>query len=170
MKTDTIFLIGFMGTGKTAAGTELARILGRKFIDTDKLIEENCAMSVAEIFEKKGEQAFRQMESDILGAISKQTPCVVSTGGGMVAHNNNLMRMKEIGTTISLTACPQEILRRVSVSEETRPLLKSGDLLLKIISLLQKRAYYYIMSDIMIVTDGKSPVEVALEIKERLHL
>ena len=170
MNKDIIFLTGFMGTGKSATGKELAKILERKFIDTDQLVEEMCGMDISDIFAKKGELSFRQIERDVLTLIKGKGPCVVSTGGGMAAYGDNLEVMKKIGTVVSLTAKPEEILRRVSSSGQVRPLLMCDDPLSKIISLLQKRAYYYINSHIMISTDGKEPIIVAVEIKDRLHL
>ncbi|MBQ3033651.1 MAG: shikimate kinase [Deferribacterales bacterium] len=170
MNKDIIFLTGFMGCGKSASGRELALILNRPFIDTDKLIEKNCNMSIPEIFEKKGESFFRQTESALLEDIKLKAPCVVSTGGGMAAYGNNLAIMKNMGVTVTLIASADEILRRVSSSDEVRPLLADSNPKLKIISLLQKRAYYYISSHIIVSTDGKKPKEVAIEIKERLSL
>lgn len=170
MKTDIIFLTGFMGTGKSASGRILAERLGREFIDTDRLIESLSGATIPDIFEKEGEDAFRRLEMEALAQVCAEDSCVVSTGGGMAAYGGNLETMKNVGTVAALTAEPGEILRRVSASKTVRPLLLCDNPLEKIISLLQKRAYYYIKSDILVDTGGKSPLAVASEIKDRLGL
>lgn len=170
MNPDIIFLTGFMGTGKSASGVILAGMLGRRTLDTDELIEKEAGMTVAEIFDRYGEEGFRRLEASVLNSLAGGGPCVVSAGGGMSAWGNNLETMKKIGVVAALTASPAEILRRISSSGTVRPLLVCGDPLSRIISLLQKRAYYYIKSHIMVNTDGKGPAAVAEEIKERLGI
>lgn len=170
MTTDIIFLTGFMGTGKSSTGKVLSGVLKRSFIDTDEFIEKKAGMTIKEIFDHNGEDYFREIESSVLHSIKKESACVISTGGGLPAWKNNLDIMKEIGTVVALTASPQEILRRVSSCETVRPLLLTDDPLSAIISLLQKRAYYYIKSHILVETDGKNTAAVAEEIKTRLKI
>lgn len=170
MTTDIIFLTGFMGTGKSSVGKVLSGVLKRSFIDTDELIEKKAGKTIKEIFAHNGEDYFREIESSVLYSIKEEKTCVISTGGGLPTWKNNLEIMKEIGTVVALTANPQEILRRVSSCETVRPLLLKDNPLSAIISLLQKRAYYYIKSHILVETDGKNPAAVAEEIKTRLKI
>lgn len=165
-----VFLTGFMGVGKSATGVELSKILNYSFLDTDTLIEEMYNTTIPKIFEEEGEIAFREYEKSTLEKIKNMSKVIISVGGGMVTYKDNIDIMKKIGVVICLTASPDEIYKRVSSSNIERPLLKCDNPKEKIISLLQKRAYYYIKSDIIINTDNKSVKNVAIEIKERLNL
>lgn len=170
MNRNIIFLTGFMGVGKSATGKELSKILNYKFIDTDSLVEEMYNMTIPEIFQKYGEDVFREYEKSTLNKIKDYSPCVVSVGGGLITYKDNIEVMKNIGVVVGLTATPEEIYKRISSSKTERPLLMVDNPKEKIISLLQKRAYYYIKSDIIIATDNKQIKDVALEIKERVNL
>lgn len=158
-----IVLAGFMGTGKTFTGRILAQKLGRKFIDTDTLIERDAGISIHEIFEKFGEGHFRRLEREAVKRVSGEGNAVIAVGGGAIVNLENLSDLKRSGVLICLTASPDAILSRVERNSD-RPLLKVDDKMEKIKELLTARAPYYEKADITVDTDGKSPEQVADEI------
>jgi shikimate kinase len=166
-----IILIGFMGTGKTAVGAELASDLGRKFIDTDLLVEEISGMKITEIFEQLGEDKFRKIESEAALALSTYQPgeIVAATGGGITLLKINRDSLLKAGTVVLLTASPRAILRRISKGKE-RPLLKGPNLGRRIEDLLKERETNYSNYHLKINTTGKTVKQVSREIKSRLGL
>lgn len=146
-----IVLIGFMGTGKSEVGKELAKMLGYKFIDTDELIEKREGIPVSEIFDKYGETYFRKIESEIIEEVSIMKDVVISTGGGAVIRSENRMNLKKNSITICLTASPEVIYERTK-DYDNRPLLKTGDPYMRIKELLKEREPYYSEADIKIDT------------------
>lgn len=119
-----IFLVGYMGSGKTTIGGELAEKLGFKFIDTDIYIEEKYQKTINEIFASLGEQKFREMETETLCEISDLENVVIATGGGAPCFNNNMDLMKEKGTVIFLNPSLDELTYRLNLVKATRPLIK----------------------------------------------
>lgn len=158
-----IVLTGFMGTGKTSTGRVLARKLGTRFIDTDKLIEKEAGILIREIFEKLGEPHFRRLEREIVKKVSEENGVVIAVGGGAIVNPANLADLKGHGIVVSLTASPEVILSRVEKNLD-RPLLKVEDKLGKIKELIASRAPFYEKSDMTVDTDGKNPEQVADEI------
>lgn len=146
-----IVLIGFMGTGKSEVGKELAKMLGYKFIDTDELIEKREGIPVSEIFDKYGEPYFRKIESEIIKDVSVMENVVISTGGGAVIRSENRMNLKKNSITICLTASPEVIYERTK-DYDNRPLLKTDDTYMRIKELLKEREPYYSEADIKIDT------------------
>ncbi|MEK6689782.1 MAG: shikimate kinase [Nitrospirota bacterium] len=146
-----IVLIGFMGTGKSEVGKELAKMLGYKFIDTDELIEKREGIPVSEIFDKYGETYFRKIESEIIKDVSVMENVVISTGGGAVIRSENRMNLKRNSITICLTASPEVIYERTK-DYDNRPLLKTDDTYMRIKELLKEREPYYSEADIKIDT------------------
>jgi shikimate kinase len=120
-----VVLIGFMGVGKTSVGERLAERLGRPFVDTDGLIEEERGMTVREIFERCGEPSFRETEKAVVARAAKLRDGVIATGGGAVLDPENVARLREGGVLIHLTLSPEAICERVG-GERTRPLLPGG--------------------------------------------
>lgn len=163
-----IVLTGFMGTGKTKVGKILAQRLGYTFLDADSIIEQEQKMSITEIFRQHGEPYFRDIESDVIRRLSERDRVVISTGGGAVLRQENMDNLRKKGIIVCLTASPETILRRTS-NDNTRPLLQVEDPLKKIKELLEFRRPYYERSDIMVDTEGKSPIDVAEEIIERIR-
>jgi len=161
-----IVLTGFMGTGKTEVGREIARLLGYNFVDADDEIVKAEGMPITEIFAKKGEPYFRDLETKIIKALSKRTNSVISTGGGAVLREENLSALRENGIIVLLTARAETIYQRTK-GDSTRPLLQVDDPLKKINELLSARMPYYMKADIVIDTEGKSPLEIAEEIAKR---
>ena len=158
-----IYLVGFMGTGKTSVGKELA---GRKrwnFVDLDELIELKERRVISDIFAEEGEPYFRRAEKKALKEVSKEKKFVVGCGGGIVIDPENIKVMKEAGIVICLAATPAVILKRTCGSTH-RPLLKVAQPLKQIELLLKLRAPYYARADKCIDTSKLSVKEVAAKI------
>jgi len=124
MKT-SIALIGFMGAGKTAVGKVLAKRLRKEFVELDLLIEQRAGKSIPEIFQQEGEVAFRELEIAVTKEVSRHKNLVIACGGGIVLNRINIDRLKNESIIVYLTASPRVLLRRVSGSEDERPLLKT---------------------------------------------
>jgi shikimate kinase len=122
-----IFIIGFMGSGKSTRGRQLASRLGWAFIDLDKKIEEMAGMIIPDIFSKKGETYFRRIESEALARTLSESKTVISTGGGTPCSGDNMDFMLANGLTIYLKMTPAVLLTRLAKSPEKRPLLKDFD-------------------------------------------
>ena len=157
-----------MGTGKTAVGTELARLLDMKLIDVDTEIERSRKMNINEIFKQYGEQRFREIETEMIKMISGNRNVVISTGGGAVLRQENMDALRENGIIICLTATPETILQRTSNSDD-RPLLRVENPFEKIKGLLDFRKPYYEKADIVIDTEEKNPLLIAEEIIEKVN-
>jgi shikimate kinase len=141
-----IFLIGFMGSGKSTLGAQLARSIGYQFIDMDHLIEETAEMSIPEIFNEHGEEVFRKWEHDILVELCRRNKLVISTGGGAPCHSGIMDIMNTNGTTVYLKLSPEALKSRLIHSRTERPLIKGkseSELLDFIKSLLEKREEFY---------------------------
>jgi shikimate kinase len=141
-----IFLIGFMGSGKSTLGHRLARKIGYRHVDMDQLIEETAGMTIPGIFSEHGEEVFRKWERDILMELCKRNRVVISTGGGAPCHNDLIGIMNRHGTTIYIELSPLELKDRLIHSRTERPLIrgKSGSELLEYITeKLKKREPYY---------------------------
>lgn len=161
-----IVLTGFMGTGKTEVGRILSLKLGYSLVDADTEIEKEQGITITEIFKQYGEIKFREIESDVIKRLSELENTVISTGGGAVLRQENMDNLRKNGIVICLTASPETILKRTSNNND-RPLLQVENPLQKIKELLEFRRPYYEKADIMIDTEGKSPLQVAEEIIEK---
>ncbi|MGI6097034.1 MAG: shikimate kinase [Dethiobacteria bacterium] len=161
MNIKNIILIGFMGTGKTKVGKLLAKRLGRKFYDSDKLIEEREGKKISLIFQEKGEAYFRWLETQVIAELSSipEGTAVIATGGGVVLNETNLGYFRQHGVIIALMASPEEILQRVS-ADKNRPLLQVDDPLGEIKRLLAERSPLYAKADLSVDTDRITPPEV----------
>lgn len=141
-----IFLIGYMGAGKTTVGKELSRRLGLSFIDLDHSIEGRYHKTVGQLFAEKGEEAFRDIERRMLREVSTFENVLISTGGGAPCFDDNMEFMNGAGTTIYLKVSVEELAKRLEICKTTRPVLKgrSGAELRKFIEEnLQARAPFY---------------------------
>lgn len=142
-KGDNLILIGFMGSGKTTVGLKLSYRLRMPVEDTDKLIERRQGMSISEIFEREGEEAFRKMESGLLEEIAKQDyPRIFSVGGGTPVRPENRELLKRCGLTVYLRVRPETVYERLR-GDTTRPLLQCADPLEQIRRLLGERQEAY---------------------------
>lgn len=117
---DTIFLIGFPTCGKTTIGRELARLLGREFIDLDERVEQQAGMRVSDIFATRGEAAFRQMELECLLEVA-HSHAIVAVGGGTPCHADNIDLMNAAGTTVWLTTPVETLINRLRRPEYKLP-------------------------------------------------
>ncbi len=152
-----------MGTGKTEVGKVLAKKLGLIFMDIDQLIEKEQGMPVTRIFEERGEKAFREIETEAVRKVSGMKNLVISTGGGAVLREENIINLKSSGILICLSASPEVVFRRIG-SNKNRPLLQVPAPFQKIKELMELRRPYYEKSDIIIETDGMTPLLVADEV------
>lgn len=158
-----IVLIGFMGCGKTTIGRELHHRLGYPFVDMDQIIEQRQGETIPEIFAKRGEAAFREMESRLLRelAVSPLPRQILSTGGGVIERDDNLPVLRRLGYVVWLSATPEVILERTSKSRN-RPLLQGGDAAEKIRTLLARRVpRYRSVAHLEVDTDGLDFGEIA---------
>ena len=162
-------LVGFMGTGKSAVGRLAAQHLQFTFIDTDELIENELGKSISEIFARQGEAAFRKYERDVVNALSARRGVVIAAGGGLVADPSNMINLKSHALVICLWASPETIWARVR-SQTHRPLLQTTDPQGKIRDLLEQRAPSYRQADVQILTEFRSPKEVAQHVLHQFHL
>jgi shikimate kinase len=122
-----IFLIGFMGSGKSTAGRKLASQLNWSFIDLDEKIQKMEGMKIPDIFSLKGENYFRKLETKALRELKSETDTVVSTGGGTPCFADNMDLMLNSGLTIYIRMTPVSLKKRLEGSAEGRPLLKEID-------------------------------------------
>jgi shikimate kinase len=163
-----IFLIGFMGSGKSTVGRLLADRLGRPFVDSDERVEQHAGATVAELF-LRGEHEFRAREAEVIEILCNEGAQVIATGGGAPAHGNNLDRMMAAGVVVTLIASPQVILDRIG-DASTRPLIANAtDKLAEVQRLLGARAGAYARAHHIIDTDGKPPSQVVAEIAQVLR-
>mgnify|MGYP005796473773 FL=1 len=158
-----IVLVGMMGAGKTTVGELLATKLNRELKDIDRVIEQEQKKSIIEIFTNDGEEAFRQLESETIEKFSNMSNLIISTGGGALEKANNLSNLQKNGIIIYLKADIEELFKRVK-NETQRPLLKEQDPLEVIKKLIKKREKFYLMANITIITDNKSPEKITEEI------
>ncbi len=162
-----IYLVGFMATGKTSVGKELAKKLKWKFIDLDELIEFDQKMPIRDIFSKKGEPYFRKAEKRALKTLAKEKKFVVGCGGGIVIDKDNIQLMKDTGKIICLNAKPEVILKRAA-GNSARPLLNVPNPKSQIAHLLKLRAPYYACADRAIDTSKFSIKQVVGKIQKMI--
>jgi shikimate kinase len=161
-----IYLAGFMGTGKTVVGRELAKRKKWQFVDLDELIELKEKRTICDIFAKSGEPYFRRIEHKVLKEVSREKKFVVACGGGIVINKYNIAIMKKTGILICLTAKPGVILKRIS-GQTHRPLLRVADQKKQIELLLKLRAPYYALSDKTIDTSDLTTKEAVCKILKK---
>jgi shikimate kinase len=141
-----IFLIGYMGSGKSTAGKKLASLLGYEFADHDELIEKAVGKSVHDIFAEDGEDRFREMEHHMLISLMNRDNVVISTGGGTPCHYDNMKLMNENGLTIYLKMSADTLVNRLRNAKTSRPVLEgksAEDLYGFIVSHLENREPFY---------------------------
>ncbi len=151
-----------MGVGKTAVGQKLAQQLNLSYLDTDDLIEKTEGSSINEIFVKKGEPYFRQLETEALKTLQDYDKFVISTGGGIVLREENVRILKEIGPLILLWAEPVVVYERVK-AESHRPLLNVPDPQEEINKILEVRKPFYQRAADFTVDTSRLKVEEAVK-------
>jgi shikimate kinase len=166
-----IFLIGFMGAGKSTVGRLLAARLERAFVDADERIESEAGATVAEIFAAEGEAGFRARERDVLRRLADGGAQVVAVGGGAPAHGDNLDRMLASGVVVLLDANVDEILERVG-DGAGRPLLQAAPDAAARRAVVEKlyaaRAPFYARAHVRLDTNGRPPSKIVAALVEAL--
>ena len=168
-QSDSIILIGPMGSGKTSTGRILAKEMGFDFLDTDEEVVERTGVSIAYIFDVEGETGFREREHQALMKFLDNDNVVIATGGGIITHDESRAIIKSHKRVVYLKTSIEKQIERATVSEK-RPLLIDVDPAFKLQELmLTREPLYEEISDIKIDTDEKKPSEIALEIIDRLR-
>ncbi|MDZ4169131.1 MAG: shikimate kinase [Coriobacteriia bacterium] len=161
MRRGHIFLVGFMGSGKSTVASVVADRLGIPCVDIDQRIEAQQGASIAEVFTVSGEAAFRALETEALLALEGVEPSVVACGGGVVLSPENRAALKRMGIVVLLEVSAAEAIARIG-DVTTRPLLAGGSGTLAATTLLQAReGLYRSVADVSIQTGGHTPDEVA---------
>lgn len=162
-----IYLIGFMGAGKTTVGKELAKKMGYAVIDTDEQIVNEQRMTINEIFQRYGEPHFRELETEILKKLPGEK-VIVTTGGGIILREENRQLLRRQSKVIFLDCHPKELMKRLK-GDTTRPLLKDSDSMAIIDRYEARLPLYREVADSIIHTTGKSVDEIVTEIMACLY-
>jgi shikimate kinase len=156
-----LYLVGMMGTGKSAVGRPLAAALGYRFLDADTSVERVAGRSIPDLFAEVGEPGFRDLETAVLGQIASWHSLVVATGGGVVTRPENWGHMQQ-GVVVWLDAPPELLLSRLAADPSPRPLLQTADPESQLSSLLSQRQRLYAQADLHIRQAGE-PIEQVAE-------
>jgi shikimate kinase len=166
--TDSVFLVGFMGSGKSAVGRELAERLDWRFVDVDEEIVAETGCPVPELFEREGEAGFRKREASCLRKMLSGSHQVVACGGGIVTVQGNLTRLLATPGAVCLEVSPEEAWRRIG-QDPNRPLLQGTDPEATLRRILAEREPLYAQFAIRIQTDGFRTSEVADQVLSELR-
>jgi shikimate kinase len=148
-----IYIIGFMGSGKTTTGKKLAEGLNWEFIDLDLEIEASAGKTISEIFSRSGEEYFRKLESELLHKLDIKEDTVVSLGGGTPCFSDNMDYINKTGISVYLKMTPAQLSKRLSIESGERPLLKNipeKDRRLYITAKLAEREIHYNKASIIV--------------------
>lgn len=163
-----IFLIGFMGTGKSTVSRYLSTRFSMESVEMDAVIAKRKGMRISDIFAKFGEEYFRNLETNLLIEMQSKSNTVVSCGGGVPMRETNVKEMKKNGRVVLLTATPNTIYERVKDSHD-RPLLEGHKNIPYIAQLMEaRREKYEAAADIVIATDGRSESQICEELVKKL--
>jgi shikimate kinase len=158
---DNLYIIGFMGSGKTSLANELCKLSKKTLISMDAIIERKFEMSVAEIFERHGEAFFRNKEHELLSKVSKLDKQIIDCGGGLPLNPENREIIKASGICIYLKVSPETVILRL-YNDDSRPLLKNKKSTKEISLMLSERVKIYeSMADIIIDSDKLSTKKIA---------
>lgn len=163
-----IYIVGFMGAGKTTLGKKLARKLGFDFYDTDRMLEAKYKVSIDNFFNKYGEDLFRKLEHQCLKETFHFDNCIVSTGGGLPCYFDSMKKINNVGISIYIELNDKAIFHRLMNSKQKRPLLngKTDDELMDFISKkLEERAPHYKQASITISDIDVSVDDIIEKIK-----
>lgn len=170
-----IFLTGYMGSGKSLVGKKLAAALNYDFLDLDDHIEILSSQTIHEIFEKKGELYFRNLETRVLKDVLEETAnMVISLGGGTPCYGNNFDMIREAANTktVYLKASVENLTSRLFAEKLHRPVISHLETREALEEFIRKhlfeRAFYYNQSEIIINVDQKTPEEIVRELSEKL--
>lgn len=162
-ETGGIALIGYRAAGKSSVGARLAGLLDRPFVDLDQAIEERASRSIARIFETDGEDAFRELEQEVLvEQVSSQPNCVLATGGGIVLRASNRRVLRGFGLVVWLDADAETLVARLKVDPRGRPSLTALGLIEEVAAVLsERRPLYQECADLVLDTGVLGPDEAA---------
>lgn len=167
--TGNIFLIGFMGCGKSTISDYLCREYGMEKVEMDEQIEKDEGKTISEIFASEGEEYFRGLETALLESFQSRNNVVISCGGGTAMRECNVQEMKKHGKIVFLQASPETVYHRVR-NTHNRPLLEGNMNVEYIAFLLEKRLpRYKAAADIAVQTDHKTAAEICMEIMEKVR-
>jgi shikimate kinase len=152
-----VALVGLPGSGKSTVGRQLAKRLGRPFIDSDHVIETRVGLSIREFFERDGEEPFRDLEQTVVDELTLGEPCVLSTGGGVVLRPANRQHLKQRTHAVYLHSAPEDVFRRLR-NDQTRPLLQVTDPLARLRDLYASRDPLYRECASFVVETGRPTV------------
>jgi shikimate kinase len=158
-----LYLVGFMGTGKTTVGRALAQRIGFQLLDSDVEIERQAGKTIPEIFAEQGEPAFRVLERAFIESGHPATRCVVACGGGLVVQPGMLDLLKTKGVVVCLHASLETVLKRTQGSKN-RPLLNVEDPMERIRALYAAREHVYRHSGTLVLTDGRPLLEIVAHV------
>jgi shikimate kinase len=161
-------LIGFMGTGKSSVGRMTAQVLGYDFVDTDELVEKRAGKPISQIFVQDGEDAFREVERQLVAEMAGWRGKVIATGGGLGADEANLAELRQHALVVCLWASPEAIWQRVR-SQTHRPLLQGPDPQGRIRALLEERTPVYRQADVLLNTGLRSIREVVQQVLHHFY-
>lgn len=159
-----------MGAGKSTVGQILAKKLGCAFLDTDDIVTEKAKKSISQIFVEIGESGFRDLETKALTYAGNQKASVIALGGGALETKENLRFVQKNGCLIYLVANIDSLIERLQTSQVTRPLLAGLSEVEKrnrISQVLRQRKTIYQQAEIQVLTDDRTPIEIAEEIAEK---
>lgn len=169
MKPGSLFLVGPMGAGKSTIGRQLARVLRRDFMDSDREIEERTGADIPLIFDLEGEAGFREREKAVIDELTQQPNLVLATGGGAVTQPENRRHLSGRGTVIYLHTTVDQQLSR-TYRDRNRPLLQTENPRERLESLMTEREpLYREIADLVVNTDGRSVRDVVQEITHTLE-
>lgn len=152
-----IAFVGLPGSGKSTIGRQLARRLDFRFFDSDFVIERRTGCSIREFFEREGEEAFRDLEQDVMGELTLNSACVLSTGGGVVLRLSNREKLHQRCQVVYLHSSPEEVFRRLR-HDQNRPLLQVADPLARLKELYGQRDPLYRETAHFVVETGRPSV------------
>ncbi|MEZ5278182.1 MAG: shikimate kinase [Opitutaceae bacterium] len=162
-KRTNLYLVGFMGTGKSTVARMVAQRLGMEWLDSDAEIERQAGRPISDIFARDGESGFRQLERAFIEAGHPERGCVVSCGGGLVLGAGMIGQLKSRGVLVCLQASAGTIHERTR-SNQNRPLLNVENPEERIAAMLREREPYYRASGTQILTDHRTLLEVVAHV------
>lgn len=167
-----LVLIGFMGSGKSTVGKELAQQLNLPFVDSDEVIEQQQGKVINQIFAENGEEAFRKMEQDFISTLADLEQSVISVGGGMPCFEDNIDRLKENGKVFYLNTSLMTLTQRLMNNRENRPLLadlSQNELSSYVFEKLTNRTVFYRKAHVIIPNEGNDYLKAVSEIIKSLN-
>lgn len=164
----SIVLVGLMGAGKSCIGKRLAEAIGWRFIDADSEIEKAAGCSIADIFERHGEQAFRDGEKRVIERLLQEGPSVIATGGGAFMNADTRAAIRANGVSVWLRADLEVLLRRTG-RRDHRPLLKKGDPKQILTRLMEERYPVYAEADVVVDSVDRPAEETTRQVLDALR-